>query len=92
MSKRKVRDVRPWNVKPGMLIMLGVRPYRAGMARYDGPASDWHEVLDVEKTRGKVTGERCWRITYKSHAHNPPFTGKPESVLRFRDQRVTVEG
>ena len=88
MSKRKVRDVRPWTVKPGMLIMLGVRP----SSSWEGPASDWHKVLDVEKTRGKVTGERCWRITYQSHAHNPPFTGKPDSVLRFRDQYVTVDG
>lgn len=88
MSTRKIRDLKPWNVKPGMLIMLGVRP----SSSWEGPASDWHEVLDVEKTRGKVTGERCWRITYKSHAHNPPFTGKPDSVSRFRDQVVTVVG
>lgn len=86
MSKRKTRDVRPWNVKPGMLMRVGVLPLGASVN-----TSTLVRVIDVEKTRGKVTGERCWRITFETDPSYPPFTGKPDSVLRFRDQRVTVE-
>ena len=86
MSKRKVRDVRPWNVKPGMLMRIRVLPLGA-----DVNTSALVKVIEVEKTRGTVTGQMCWRITFETDPHYPPFTGKPDSVLRYRDERVTVE-
>ncbi len=57
-------------------------------------SSDDREVVDVEKTNGKVTGERCWRITLKLSGgdvgHSALFGGCT-TVLRFRDQRVEVK-
>lgn len=81
-----MRQIRPWNVKPGMMMRVGVLPIGQ-----DTETSALVKVVDVEKTRGKVTGQRCWRITFETSPQHPPFTGKPDSVLRFRDERVTVE-
>lgn len=82
----RARELRPWNVKPGMYMRIGVLPMGGS-----SESSALVEVLDVEKTRGKVTGKRCWRITFKLGAGFPPFTGKPQSVIRFPDERITVE-
>lgn len=75
-----MKTLKPWNVKPGMRIRVGVTPN----------SSDMLEVIDVEKGRGKVTGVRCWRITVKMPACYAPFTGEPVTVMRFREDRCEV--
>lgn len=74
-----MRSLRPWNVKPGMMMRIGITPNSSAL----------REVVDVEKTRGKVTGQRCWRITLKLPWELGNF--KYDSVLRFSDQRCEVE-
>ena len=74
------RTLKPWNVKPGMRMRVGVTPN----------SSDMLEVVAVEKGRGKVTGTRCWRITVKVPACYPPFTGGLQTVMRFREDRCEV--
>lgn len=72
--------LKPWNVKVGMRM-------RVGVTQWD---SEFLEVVNVEKGRGKVTGVRCWRITVKMPACFAPFTGLPETVMRFREDRCEV--
>lgn len=76
----KTKTLKPWNVKPGMRMRVGVRPCE----------SDFCEVVEVEKARGKVTGQRLWRITVRVPACYPPFTGGPVAVLKYRDERCEV--
>jgi hypothetical protein len=79
------RAVDPWRVKLGQFMRIGILPMGAA-----GDTSTWARVLDVEKTRGKVTGARCWRITFETSPAHPPFTGRLDSVLRFRGDKVEV--
>lgn len=76
----KEKKLKPWNVKPGDLIRLGVTE----------TSSDLFPVVEVEKTRGMVTGTTCWRITYATGSwawrHGSDFG----SVLRFREDTVSV--
>lgn len=74
------KKLKPWGVKPGDLIRLGVTE----------TSSDLFPVLEVEKTYGRVTGQRCWRITYDAHSWAWQHGNKVGSVLRFREDVVSV--
>lgn len=70
--------MKPWNIRPGMLIRVGTRPYGSG-----GATSDYREVVDVSKQRRYFGPGSAWLISFREF-------GRTESVLRFADDNCDV--
>jgi hypothetical protein len=74
-SEKEVH-VAPWTIKEGDLVTA-----------WDFDREVWVECLGVEKTRGPVTGGRCWRILYVDPMD---FSRRSRGHLVFPGEKVWV--
>lgn len=67
----RTRDLSPWNLRPGMKIVLSTRP--------DTPSGSVRlfTITGICKFRSRFTGAMCWRVTYADPARYP---GIPPSI------------
>jgi hypothetical protein len=75
-----MRELRPWNVKPGMTVRVPAFPFEIFGRGYKDVS-----VRMVEPGRNFMSGEHCWTIYGPQEGYDDGRIG-----TYYRDERVRV--